>query len=184
MDGHEPRQERRPKAVERIEASILQLSSIDVPVIATTGNHDNWYGGDRVEALLGAAGVTVVDNDALVWGEFCIVGFADQDTDRPTADGYELCDDGQPIIALMHSPDSRGLMTGDEVLAVAGHTHGGQINLPFIGRRVTSTQCGEPCAYGMIQSGPPLYVTSGLGTSILPLRFRSPPELVVFTLNY
>lgn len=84
----------------------------------------------------------------------------------------------------MHTPDVRHLLRADTVLAVAGHTHGGQVNLPIFGRQVTSTKCGKPCAYGHIQSHPDIYVSAGIGTSILPIRFRAPPEIVIITLRY
>ena len=84
----------------------------------------------------------------------------------------------------MHSPDSFKHLRSDTDLAVAGHTHGGQINLPLIGRRVTATKLGEPYAYGLKDwSGTPVYITSGLGTSVLPARFRAPPEIVVITIS-
>jgi len=83
----------------------------------------------------------------------------------------------------MHSPDSFQYLRPDTVIAVAGHTHGGQINLPFLGRAITATQLGKPYAYGVRDwQGIPVVITAGLGTSILPARFRSAPEIVIIEL--
>lgn len=183
INGHTPRQEMVAEQKAIISKGLSHLSALSAPVIATTGNHDAWHNRAAVTRMLGAAGVTVIDNSATSFGDICIVGIADFSTDRPTADGFDLCAPGAPIIALMHSPDTRALLQDDTVLAVAGHTHGGQVNLPFLGRRVTSTACGQSCAYGLIQTKPPVFVSAGIGTSILPIRFRAPPEIVIITLR-
>lgn len=84
----------------------------------------------------------------------------------------------------MHSPDSFQYLRPGIALAVAGHTHGGQINLPLIGRRVTATNSGNKYAYGLVKvNGVLAFVTAGIGTSILPARFRAPPELVLIELT-
>ena len=88
------------------------------------------------------------------------------------------------MIGLMHNPDSFELARGGEALMIAGHTHGGQINIPGIGRRITSTRGGPKYAYGLIDvNGTPAFVTAGIGMSILPARFRAPPEIVIITLR-
>ena len=68
-------------------------------------------------------------------------------------------------------------------LTVAGHTHGGQVSLPFLGRLIVPSAYGERYAIGLIEEGGrTLFVSAGLGTSILPVRFRVPPEIVVLEL--
>jgi hypothetical protein len=67
------------------------------------------------------------------------------------------------------------------LLSIAGHTHGGQIWLPFIGRPVISN---EPYAIGhIIEGGRRLFVTPGIGTSICPVRFGVPPEISLLTIK-
>lgn len=183
INGHTPRQEMDAEQTAILSEGFGHLSALMAPAFATTGNHDAWHNRQAVTRMLVAAGIRVIDNSATRYDDLCIVGIADFTTDHPTADGFSLCQDGVPIIALMHSPDTRALLPKVTALAVAGHTHGGQVNLPFIGRRVTSTVCGEPCAYGLIQTDPPLVVSAGVGTSILPIRFRAPPEIIMITLR-
>jgi predicted MPP superfamily phosphohydrolase len=133
--------------------------------------------------MLDASDVRVIDNSAIRLLGLCVVGVADFTTDKPSAADFELCEAREPIISLMHSPDARGFVPKNAALAVAGHTHGGQVNLPIVGRRVTSTYCGKPCAYGLIQDHPPFVVSAGIGTSILPIRFRAPPEIMMISLR-
>ena len=70
------------------------------------------------------------------------------------------------------------------ILTVAGHTHGGQVNLPVLGRLVVPSNYGQRFAAGhIVEQGRHLFVTTGVGTSIIPVRFRVPPEIVVLTIT-
>ncbi len=69
-------------------------------------------------------------------------------------------------------------------VTLSGHTHGGQVNLPFIGRPVIPSKYGQRFAYGhIVEDGRHLLVSSGLGLSGLPVRFMTPPEIGVMTLT-
>ena len=69
-------------------------------------------------------------------------------------------------------------------LTLAGHTHGGQVALPWLGRPIVPSAHGERFAIGHVRErGRDLFVTSGLGTSILPVRFRVPPEISLVTIR-
>ena len=88
-------------------------------------------------------------------------------------------------ILLSHSPD---VMLWEESrqadLVLAGHTHGGQIRVPFIGSIVTRTRLGRQYASGLFTFGnTQLFVTRGVGTTYVPLRFLAPPEIVLITLR-
>lgn len=68
-------------------------------------------------------------------------------------------------------------------LTLAGHTHGGQVALPLFGRPIVPSAYGQRYAAGVIEEGGRvLFVTPGVGTSIIPVRFRVPPEVSVVTL--
>ncbi|MCX6086716.1 MAG: metallophosphoesterase, partial [Caldiserica bacterium] len=74
--------------------------------------------------------------------------------------------------------------SGRASLVLTGHTHGGQVRLPLWGDRLTAVLEGAPFVRGLYQvDGIPLYVSQGLGTSVLPVRFFCPPEVTVFTLS-
>ena len=67
-------------------------------------------------------------------------------------------------------------------ILLAGHTHGGQVNFPIIGRPIEPSDFGQRYAAGHVfEDGHHLFVTTGIGTSILPIRFRVPPEIVLLT---
>jgi predicted MPP superfamily phosphohydrolase len=69
-------------------------------------------------------------------------------------------------------------------LTLAGHTHGGQVRLPFIGRPVVPSQFGARFAAGhIVEGGRHLFVATGIGTSIVPIRFRVAPTVSVLVLG-
>ena len=68
-------------------------------------------------------------------------------------------------------------------LLLAGHTHGGQVRLPLLGALYTETHIGRRYDFGFFRyEGQPLYITAGLGTSVIPVRFFDPPEITLLTL--
>ena len=110
------------------------------------------------------------------------------------ADAWSLTDDiagtaqrvplAEQAIALTHNPDIIRRFPPEFRLTLAGHTHGGQVNLPFLGRRIVPSEYGERYAAGHIkEDGKHLFVTTGVGTSVFPVRFRVPPEIAVLTLR-
>jgi predicted MPP superfamily phosphohydrolase len=69
-------------------------------------------------------------------------------------------------------------------LTIAGHTHGGQVCIPFVGRPIVPSRYGERFAIGhVVESGRHLFVSPGIGTSIVPVRFLVPPEISVLVLR-
>jgi predicted MPP superfamily phosphohydrolase len=171
-------------------------------VFAVLGNHDGWWGDNRVESELTRAGIRVLKNEVAVIDidghHLRILGFRDhlELSSRWTqisADAKKLLaptGDG-PIIALEHSPDIIKVITGPEFsispdlkLILAAHTHGGQVWLPFIGTPIVPSTYGQKYSYGHVkENGVDMFVTSGVGTSILPIRFLMPPEIAVLTLR-
>ncbi|HEX8097523.1 MAG TPA: metallophosphoesterase [Pyrinomonadaceae bacterium] len=158
-------------------------------VYAVLGNHDWWYDGNLVRAALQKAGITVLENEVAriefggttVW----LAGLADFWTRPQDIQGTvgKVSGDG-PVIALTHNPDIFPGVPARVVLTLAGHTHGGQVNLPLIGRPKVPSKFGQRYAAGHVQEGGRhLFVTTGIGTSIIPLRFRVRPEIAVLILK-
>lgn len=94
------------------------------------------------------------------------------------------------VIVLQHSPDVVPVITGDLLISndlkimFAGHTHGGQVWLPVIGAPLVPSMFGQKFTRGHVKdSGLDVFVTSGIGTSILPLRFMVTPEIAVITIR-
>jgi hypothetical protein len=84
--------------------------------------------------------------------------------------------DRDPVILLAHEPDIFVRVPERVTLTLSGHTHGGQVRLPFIGRPVIPSRYGQRFAYGhIVEGGRNLIVSSGLGMTGLPIRFMVPP---------
>ncbi|HWT24105.1 MAG TPA: hypothetical protein VN213_11420, partial [Solirubrobacteraceae bacterium] len=92
--------------------------------------------------------------------------------------------DDAPAILMIHDPDLFPRVPGRVALTVAGHLHGGQVNLPLLRRAMLPTRFGERYLAGLVvEAGRHLYVSSGLGTSGLPVRLRRPPEIPLLRLS-
>ena len=92
--------------------------------------------------------------------------------------------DHEPVILLAHEPDFADHAVGAQVdLILSGHTHGGQILLPFL-PPLLLPEMGIKYVHGLFQlrDGMQLYVNRGIGAVNLPFRFRCPPEITVITL--
>lgn len=158
-------------------------------VVAVLGNHDWWLDGNRITSALQRSGVRVLENEAMrieFEGQaFWIVGIADLWTRKPDIEGgLRQTDETNPVILITHNPDIFPDVPARVSLTLAGHTHGGQVNLPFIGRPIVPSDFGQRYAFGhVVEDGRHLFVSGGVGTSILPVRFRVPPEIVVLTLS-
>jgi uncharacterized protein len=158
-------------------------------VYAVLGNHDRWLDGERVRRALEAAGVRVLENDVArldAEGEsFWVGGLSDLWTGKPDVKGTLLkVSDDAPVILFTHNPDLFPEIPGRVILTVAAHTHGGQVNLPFIGRPVVPSRYKQRFAAGhIIENGRHLYVTTGIGTSIIPVRFRVVPEITMLIIS-
>lgn len=87
-------------------------------------------------------------------------------------------------LCLTHSPDVFPELPATCVLTIAGHTHGGQVDLPFLGRLIVPSKYGQRYAAGLIhENGKSLFVSTGIGTSIIPVRFGVPPEVTILEIR-
>ncbi|MBA2334081.1 MAG: metallophosphoesterase [Blastocatellia bacterium] len=156
-------------------------------VFAVIGNHD-WYHNDKkVHAELERVGITVLENETaeIQAGDEIVSVWGIEDywkKRRVPTDAYNALAGKQNIIAITHNPDAL-LKTPDGIsIMFAGHSHGGQVNLPFYGPIpiVNDERFMDGLA---VVDGKHVYITSGVGTSVISFRFRVPPEIAVITLN-
>lgn len=170
-------------------AEVLRGLQAPLGVVAVLGNHDWWYDGVRIEKAMRGAGIEVLENQAHQvqhkGKSFWVVGIADLWTRRPDVEGsLRQVEGADPIILITHNPDLFPEVPSRVSLTIAGHTHGGQVNLPVLGRLVVPSKYGQRYAMGhIVENGQHLFVGGGVGSSILPVRFRVPPEVVVITLQ-
>jgi predicted MPP superfamily phosphohydrolase len=186
--------------VETIAANLAGMKA-RYGVVAVMGNHDDWYNGDEVTGALRGDGYTVLSDEISNIHHngvpIRILGLKDQ-LHIPAWLKYSnklkeliAADGGSgPIIVLEHSPDILPIVTGDLSISpdlkliLAAHTHGGQVWLPIVGTPIVPSSYGQKYSYGHInENGVDMFVTSGVGTSILPIRFMMPPEIAVLTLR-
>jgi hypothetical protein len=167
-------------------------------VYSILGNHDWWYDVKGVRRALDAVHIPVLENDAVLLGDtgrrFWVAGLGDQLAYWIGPSRFKGIDDlpgtlkrvttDDPVILLVHEPDIFTEVPERVSLTLAGHTHGGQIRIPFVPPTWTPSEYGGRFAYGhIVEEGRHLIVSGGLGCSKVPLRLGVPPEIVRVTLG-
>ncbi|MFN7927780.1 MAG: metallophosphoesterase [Blastocatellia bacterium] len=173
------------------EVFVEDLQQLRAPlgVYAVLGNHDWWFGAERVTRAFERVGIRMLTNEAIALERngqrLWLAGLGDYFSHREDiAQTLRHITTNDPILAITHTPDIFRQLPPPFILTLAGHTHGGQVNLPLLGRRVVPSDFGEKYALGYVEEGSRrLFVTTGIGTSIFPMRFRVPPEIAVLTIQ-
>ena len=167
----------------------LKGFSAPLGTYSVLGNHDWWFSGEKVRQGLEQNGIKVLENEVLELNargtSLWLVGLADLWT-RPQRIEETLAKvpEGQPLIVLTHNPDIFPRLPQRVPLLLAGHTHGGQVRFPLIGTVVESSRYGDRYVRGhVVENNHHLFVTTGIGTSIMPVRFGVTPEIVLLTLK-
>ena len=172
-----------------------ELARLRAPlgVYGILGNHDWWYGVGPVRAAFANIRMPLMENDAVLIGKegerFWLLGLGDQIAHQLGPSRFVGEDDlpgtlakvttADPVILLAHEPDIFTKVPERVALTLSGHTHGGQIRLPFIPPVWTPSEYGARFAYGhIVESGRHLIVSGGLGCSKVPLRLGVPPEIL------
>ena len=170
------------------------LSGIQCPYrFASLGNHDTLVGSAVVVDALKVHGIpTLVDSylpferdGSRLW--FAGLRSSLEDTPNLSDAVPRRAGPLEPVILMAHEPDYalQVVKYGGVDLMLSGHTHGGQIRLPFIGTpRPMLAKGGRRFVHGHFNVGPmQLYVNRGIGTVKVPVRFLCPPELTLITLQ-
>ena len=155
---------------------------------AVIGNHDWWWGEQQVRAEFEAAGIKFLENEIAeieINGQTLhLWGIEDYWRARrvPLAETFDKVSERKNIIAITHNPDSLLKTPEGIALMIAGHSHGGQVHLPFVGAQAWVNDrrfmAGE-----VVLDGKNLFVTSGVGCTGPQIRFGVPPEIAVLTLS-
>ena len=176
---------RRRLAPELVAKELARLRA-PLGTIAVIGNHDWRNSGDRIWRALEAEGVTVLEDRAVgLANGLWVAGLGDMRHRRPNvARALREIPEDAPAIVLSHDPDMFPEVPERVSLTLAGHTHGGQVAIPLLRRPLLPSHYGERYARGhVIEHGRHLFVSSGLGTSGLPIRLLAPPEVLILTLR-
>ncbi|MEW5977803.1 MAG: metallophosphoesterase [Acidobacteriota bacterium] len=156
---------------------------------AVLGNHDFRVGPQDVTRALEGAGIRVLRNDSVridQYGEsLWITGVDDSSSGQCDLEkALTPVPSRHPTILLAHNPEIIGQAVEREVDFIAsGHTHGGQVKIPYLKPLHSVTQPGRDILEGFVRSGKTqMYISRGLGKVVVPLRILCPPELPVFRL--
>lgn len=202
---------KRPSsAINKAVKLVRPLVEAGLPTYAVLGNHDYRMPterapkdealAERVRAALEAAGVRVLHNEAIPLVSpskraseppLYLVGIGSHVAREAHPEGALAgLPHNAPRLVLMHHPKSFKALPEDSApLAVAAHTHGGQVRLPFTLARTWMSYSRENeivtdgWIHGYGKAGNHLYVNRGIGFSVAPLRFNCPPELTLLTLH-
>ncbi len=154
------------------------LKKIKAPLYGVPGNHDYWCGADFNEiadAFAETGGAWLLDNSLTTKdGKVTLHGAAEMIPKNIRSNP------GTKNIMLLHYPESADQLSVKFDLVLAGHTHGGQVRLPFYGALVLPFGTGNYDLGFFNTSGGPLYVSSGIGWFTFNLRFLCRPEIVLF----
>jgi hypothetical protein len=167
-----------------------ELHGLSAPlgVLAVLGNHDGWH-GRVMRPALEAQGLRVLEDEVVEittrGTSFSVLGVEDEQARTLTADQeLALARPGTPLLVLVHEPDLFAELDSRASLTLAGHTHGGQVRLPWIGAPWPHSRYGQRYLAGnVVEHSRHLFVTTGIGTSVLPIRIGVTPEFVILTLR-
>ena len=154
-------------------------------VYAVIGNHDRKINPAKIIRALEENGIPVLNDRAVVFRKngknLHLAGLAAKKSKVNLK--FLKAEEGEPVIVMTHFPTHYPKIPARVSLIAAADTHGGQLYLPLIGRPGVAAK-RRKYAYGLMEfePGKKMFVTSGLGTSLLRMRFNCPPEVVVLTL--
>ena len=177
-----------------LQTGFAPLKQLRVPVFAVLGNHDVEKPGPKLATQLRAAltanGVQFVEGKSVDWRGWQIVGLDDLWGGRPREQVATLFSQPAPKpepyrLVLTHQPDTLALLPASAMqLGLAGHSHGGQILLPYATDWQLRTAMKQGWYNGLYETAHgKIFVTPGIGMIGLPWRFLVPPTIDVITIG-
>jgi predicted MPP superfamily phosphohydrolase len=159
-------------------------------VVVSMGNHDYFGEGEPLISMLRSRGVEVLRNEGRLLergsARLFLAGIDDTWTRRADlARALRAQPPDARVVLLAHDPDAfRAAAERGVSLVLSGHTHGGQVAMPFLARRLNLSKLVHEFTLGLYRVGDStLFVHPGLGTTGPPVRFGVPPAVVVLTLR-
>jgi len=181
---------RRIKDLDSHRRNIIKtFKSLDpIPRAVVLGNHDNYTGREKWFKEFKRLGVDVLENETRIMNvagvEVCIRGLGDYRSYRFKFVDYPVECKNLPKITITHDPQG-AFEPGVEGLVFAGHTHCGQVSFPIIGPLKVPTKAPRKAICGLYQdSKRTLFVTSGVGTSIVPIRYGAQSNWDLINLSF
>ncbi|HLI17435.1 MAG TPA: metallophosphoesterase [Rhodanobacteraceae bacterium] len=172
-----------------LAAALAPLRQLDKPTYAVLGNHDTQSPGPplkhKIFHALAGSPVHFIAHRVVDFPGFRLAGLYDWWSGRDNAAFLRDLPQNKPLLILMHQPHSLRALHGVHfALAMAGHTHGGQVYLPWLTKQVFLWMRDEPYVEGYYDTPQgELFVTRGVGVTGMPLRFNCPPTIDVLELR-
>jgi len=171
---------------EAVNQFLKQIPKGRLGSFAVMGNWEYWSGAKPSvwRPFLQKHSITLLVEEAIHLSEITIVGTDDHlaGNSNPTQLLQNLSD--HPTLVLTHSPEHfRDLVHPNVDLVLAGHAHGGQMRLPFLGPVWVPKGTGNYIGGWYQQNNSLLFVSRGIGWSVAPLRYRCPPEIASIYLH-
>ncbi len=172
-----------------LAAALAPLRRLDKPMYAVLGNHDVELPGPplahKIKTALAGSPVHFIEHKVIDFRGFRLAGLHDWWSGRTNTRFLQALPHDKPLLVLMHQPHSMRALRGvDFALAMAGHTHGGQVNIPWLTDEVFLLTRDERYVNGYyVTSTGKLFVTPGIGITGMPLRFDCPPTIDVLELR-
>ncbi len=165
--------------------SVLKKLKASKGVYFVQGNWKFWEPISELEKIFERTHIKNVTNLVHQIGpDLWIAGFDDSEEGNPEIKLLDLIPKSAFKIGIFHSPVFFEKVAGFINLGFAGHSHGGQIRFPFIGQLWVPEGTGEFVEGWFEKNRSKLFVSRGIGTSILPIRFNCSPELAIVDIKY
>jgi predicted MPP superfamily phosphohydrolase len=171
-------------------ADVIGALKAKLGVFVSMGNHDYFGEGEPLISLIRARGASVLRNEGRVierdGARLYLAAIDDTWTKRDDMDkALAERPAGVPVVLLAHDPDRFAMACKRNVdLTLSGHTHGGQVAVPFLAKWLSLSRLTHTFHLGLYTEGDAtLYVHPGLGTTGPPIRLGVAPAVVILTLE-
>ena len=173
-----------PDTIENITLALNELSDAKCPCLSVMGNHDYWCSQpQKVISAVENSPVKLLRNKIFEIDGVSIAGVDDAFEGLQDYEFFPESKVSKSCLGILHEPDYVDEMPAHVSLQLSGHTHGGQVCLPF-GVAMHTPKGGRKYIAGYYpEANVPLYVTRGVGTSGVDYRLFCRPEVTVLTLR-
>jgi uncharacterized protein len=157
----------------------------NVKIFGVFGNHEYLSKKfDSIKKILLDSKIRFLNNEAIMLPEgINLIGLDDPHLNLSDISVLDKIDKTLPSIILAHSPEIFRDIKTENALVLTGHTHGGQVNIPILSNQFLPLNRDRQYKKGLFEENNKyLYVNRGLGTTFLPIRLNSFPEITIFTL--
>ena len=174
----------------KLAEELAVLREIQAPIYSVNGNHDEQYPGPPIQDLLAHAlkvnNVIDIEGQMLEFEDFRLIGVGDLWAGKTDMRSMPLLPQDKPWLILSHNPDTVDMVPQlpTRPLMLAGHTHGGQVELPWVTSYVMKKVSILGHKRGVYQhENADVFVSVGTGMVGVPFRFRVPPTIDIIELS-